>query len=208
MPDFLPVAAVVAISLFVTKEVFEFVRRAAERKRKKRAIKALLRDEIQANHLALNHLLMALDMARATPFYKGATNAIVTGFGGRMFYRRFAGDGSVLSGAIIRNAKSSEYQRLLPQAAELDPKLYRLMRDGYTHVHDLENIITSFMDHAGGPPDEKEWFEPFQDWASSRMREISLELCRLHIQLGGKASDIKVPACLRCANAPTNSESA
>jgi hypothetical protein len=203
MTEILPIAAVVAISLFVTKESFEIVRRYRERGRKLRAVKALIRDEVKANHIALNHLSMAICMAEATPDYEGAKDAVVTGHGGRLFYRRFDEDGSVMAGSMLRAVRQTEYQRLLPQAAELSPKLYRILRDGYSHVSELDHILTSFADHAGGIEDEREWFPPFREWARDRLIEISSDLIALYKSLGGDVSDIKVPPVLRKKEADT-----
>jgi hypothetical protein len=62
--------------------------------------------------------------------------------------------------------------------------------------HELEHIVTSFIDHTGVIPDEKDWFPPFRGWEASRPRDISRKIRNLHSDLGGDRSDVSVPANL------------
>lgn len=132
-------------------------------------------------------------MSDTTEGYEESSNTIVTGFGGRVFYRRVGPDGEVVAGCPIWQAKTTEYQRLLPQAAELDFRLYELLRNGYTYIHELDHIVTSFIDHAGGIPDGKDWLPPFREWANLRLQDISEEIQMLHELIGGSHSEIQVP---------------
>jgi hypothetical protein len=192
MLEILPIATVVAIIVFITKETLEFFRRMGERRRKKRAIKSLIRDELRANHLALNLIDSAIHSASQLDYREGTTGSIVAGHGGRTHHRIIDKNGEILGGGMIRPVKTTEYQRLLPQAAELDFKLYEELREGHGRIQELEHIVNSFIENFGNAPDDQ-WWPGFCEWASACLCDISKDMVEQYVKLGGDRSDIRVP---------------
>jgi hypothetical protein len=98
MQHLLPVAAIVAICLFVLKETFELFRRASERRRKRTAIKELLHREVAENYRVLNNLFHAIDTTERDTIAPDERDTIVAQHGGRLSYERVDADGAVVSG--------------------------------------------------------------------------------------------------------------
>lgn len=170
----LPIAAVVAICLFIAKETVELFRRKAERRRKTTAIKELLQHEIADNYRVLQNLFSAIDMATRYEIEPDGSDAIVVQHGGRLRYHRLAPDGSEASGLPLPAVRTTEFNRLLPTVAELDKQLYSEIRNGYEHIYETEHLWTSFVDYlTGDAADREQWFEGFCDYAGRRYEDIN-----------------------------------
>lgn len=186
MPNLLPVAVIVAICLFVLKETFEFFRRAGERRRKRSAIKELLQHEVAENYRVLNNLFHAIDTTERDTISPGERDTIVVQHSGRLSYERVDADGTVVSGNPLPVARMTEFNRLLPSAAELDKKLYLAIRRGYEHVYQIEHLHSSFVDFITGNTKDREFLVPFRHYASGCYADIDKGLRQLYIVLAGR----------------------
>jgi hypothetical protein len=121
MADFLPITVISAISLFIIKEIVEFIRKRKARKRKISAIKNLLAEEIEINYWAWKNLTSigkrVKDSSADTKFYIFASKA---GF------ERFEYIEPDKSGGGQSFPKVTElnYQKLILDIAELDNDFY------------------------------------------------------------------------------------
>jgi hypothetical protein len=188
----LPVAAIVAICLFVLKEIFELLRRAGERKRKRAAIKELLRHEVEENYRVLNNLFHAIDSTTRTEILSDEKDTIVVQHSGQREYARVNKEGLVVSGNPLPPVCTAEFNRLLPLAAELDRRLYSDIRLGYEYVHRLDQLLNLFVDFLTGRPAEREMFlEAFRQYAWSDYDDIDAGLRRLYVGLAGHEIEYK-----------------
>ena len=192
MSNILPIAAIVAILLFVLKETFEFLRRSGERRRKRAAIRELLQHEVAENYRVLNCLFSAIDSTTREEILPEEKDTIVVQHSGRREYARVDENGLVVSGCPLPPVRTAEFNRLLPSAAELDKKLYSEIRLGYQHVHQLDHLVNSFVDFVTGSPMEREmFFDGFRQYASGYYDEIDRGLRRLYAVLAGRELEYK-----------------
>jgi hypothetical protein len=124
--------------------------------------------------------------------HEGTKASVVAGHGGRIHYLLADEGGQVISGGMIRPVRTTEYQRLLPQAAELDFKLYRTLKDGHERILELENIVNSFTEDFANATEGEAW-SSFCEWASDSLVVISKALIEQYVELGGDKADIRVP---------------
>ena len=186
MPNLLPVAAVVAICLFILKETFELFRRSGERQRKRAAIKEPLQHEVSENYCVLNNLFHAIDTTERDTIAPEERDTVVVQRSGRMCYERVDTDGSVVSGNSLPAARMTEFNRLLLSAAELDKKLYSEIRRGYEHVYQLEHLHHSFVDFLTGSDHDRELLSSFRQYASGYYDDIDKGLRQLYTLLAGR----------------------
>ncbi len=192
MSNILPVAAIVAIFLFLLKETFELLRRSGERRRKRTAIRELLQHEVAENYRVLNCLFSAIDSTTRDEILPDENDTIVVQQSGRREYARVDENGLLVSGRPLPPVSTVEFNRLLPSAAELDKKLYSEIRLGYQHVHQLDHLVNSFVDFLTGNPKEREiFFGGFRQYAFGCYDEIDRGLRRLYVMLAGKELDYK-----------------
>jgi hypothetical protein len=192
MSNLLPIAAIVAICLFVLKETFELLRRLAERRRKRGAIKELLQHEVAENYRVLNCLFHAIDTTTRDEILPDEKDVIVVQNSGRREYVRVDAKGQLISGNPLPPVRTAEFNRLLPSAAELDKKFYSEIRLGYSHVHELDHLVNSFVDFLTGDSKEREMFlASFQHYAESRYDDIEKGLRGLYLTLAGREIEYK-----------------
>ena len=184
MQEFLPIAAIVAICLFIAKETFEFVRRILERRRKVRAAKQLLCREVSHNFRVLNYLFGCIDRAGREFVFSDEKNVIVTKQSGTVNHEIQADDGTV-SGSPLPEIRTADLTRLLPIIAEFDAKLFKAIRDGYDHVDEVDHLRTQFIDLISQAPDRM-WLESFLSYASKRHQDLDAGIRQLYRTLSGK----------------------
>lgn len=184
MQEFLPIAAIVAICLFITKETFEFVRRIFERRRKVRAAKQLLCREVSHNFRVLNFLFGCINRAGREFVFLDEKNAIVTKHSGSIAHEVHADDG-IVSGGPLPEIRTADLTRLLPIIAEFDAKLFKAIRDGYDHIDEVEHLRTQFIDFISHPQDRM-WLESFLSYASECHQELDAGIRQLYRTLSGK----------------------
>lgn len=184
---FLPIAAVVAICLFLAKEIAEFVRRRGERKRKKAAIKEVLRHEVAYNYRVLLNLFSALDDTTRDEIEPEGSDVIVVQHGGRLRYHRLDPNGAIVSGLPLLSVCTTEFNKILPTVAELDKNLYAEIRLGYQFIYEIEHLWTSFVDYLTGDPAEREqWFDGFRHYAEECKDGITEGVEQLYKVLTGE----------------------
>jgi hypothetical protein len=192
MVTLIPVAAIVAIFLFLLKEAFEFFRRAGERRRKRTAIKELLKHEVSENYRALNFLFHAIDATERETIAPAERDTIVVQHAGRLRYDRIDTNGSVVSGNPLPVPRMTEFNRLLQSAAELDKTLYSEIRKGYEHVFQIEHLYYSFVDYLTGRDKDREmWFDGFRRYAWDLYDEIDKGLREFYVILAGSELQCK-----------------
>jgi hypothetical protein len=185
MGDVLPLAAIIAICLFITKEVVELARRKLERRRKTKAIQELLRHEIAENYLVLNFLFSAIDSSSDLESAE-EKDRLVEQQSGRLYYERIDPAGDIITGGPVPPVATSEYVRLLPSLAELDRNLYAIVRNGYEKVFELDHLRRSFVDYVSGDPKQRRmWYQPFCRYAKDLYQDIERALRDTHIAVAG-----------------------
>lgn len=189
MNNLLPIAAVVAIFLFVVKEIFEFCRRSIERGRKRSAIKELISHEVAANYRAFGYLYSAIRITdeKITP---GEKDTIVVQHGGRLLFER-THPSQIGTGNPVPSPSMTEFNRLLPTVAEIDKKLYAAIREGYAAIYQLEHLHHSFVDYVLGGEKEKEIFGGFRQYAWASFDETEKGIWELYVFLTGRELPIE-----------------
>lgn len=155
-----PITVIVAIGLFFVKECAELIKRRRERSRKLRAIKLLMRDEIERNHWAFKVFFNAVS-ALGDP--RHASFRLRVSADGKEHYEMLDENGELVRGAWLPRFHDEQYTRLLLPLAELKEDLFDDVRDLYTEIAELDhyrNLLLSVLQGEDVQPDEEsaKWF--------------------------------------------------
>ncbi|MBN8265496.1 MAG: hypothetical protein J0M21_12665 [Xanthomonadales bacterium] len=157
---FFPATVLVAISIFFTKEVFEFSRRRKERHRKISAIKNLMTEEIEKNYWAFSSLFRAFSsVAMDFESLPDARHRIVILHDGTEHLRtkRFPED-NFESGMWIPHFHDEQYKKLILLMAELDANLFVSVSSAYSDIAELSHyrstLISFILKEDSSRPDE------------------------------------------------------
>jgi len=141
--QFLPITALIAIALFVIKELVEFFKRSRERVRKIAALKILLSEELEKNHWAFKQLFSA--MAALNPnndeyFSSQQFSLHVTREGKEHMRVRRDENEDLESNHPLLKFRFEMYERLLPSLAEVDAKLFHSVKNTYENLIELAHF--------------------------------------------------------------------
>jgi len=170
----LPIAAFVAIGLFVIKEIIEFCRRRAERARRLTAAKRLLAFETERNFYSQRQLFEIVEDIRFSIGDRGNYDFFVrAGADGQQHYRRReAGSNSIEAGMPIPLIYMGEFDRWIPSVAELSAAFYGEMMASYDTIFELEHLRSSLVHYlARKEHEELGDLEGFVEYAARRAEQ-------------------------------------
>jgi hypothetical protein len=130
LQKYIPITVIFAVFLFIAKEIIELLRRYKADKRKKRAISLILAQEIQRNHWALISFFRLLHtLTYSFENNPQAQYRLHISYDGSEHLRMKENlSDSFESGQAIPSFVDDNYKCLLPQIAELDEGLFKLLR--------------------------------------------------------------------------------
>ncbi|WP_343503683.1 hypothetical protein [Alloyangia pacifica] len=181
----LPVTVVVAISLFVVKEVLEGKRRRQGNSRKRRAVCRLLANEIERNHWSIKSLRESLgSVERALGSPNEEFTVITDTLGGRLV--RGTDDGEMTFERPIPTAHLEGLASNLMLLAELDETLFEQALITGDALKELEHVINLLIDY--GSDDSKRWMlDTYPDYARSELAEIEGTISNFYVKLTGQS---------------------
>lgn len=150
--NLLPVTVVVAIILFVLREAFDLFKKHSERKRNIQAIKLLIADEIEMNHWSLVSMFRILSSLKED--FEENEDAVhylhVARNGSEHFRSKEHPDDEYSSGQAIPKFYTAMYERLLPDIAALDRKLFLSVHSTYEQIMELIHYRDTMIDYLTG----------------------------------------------------------
>lgn len=173
----LPVTALVAVFLFVAREILEAKRRNKSSSRKKRATSRLMAYDIERNYWALKstrHCLEKITDQIAKP--DGLDNlSIRVGSNGEKYFQckeRDAGTSSLPIRKVFTGSLTSNLLAL----ADLDERQFEATLDAIDAINELNHVINSMVayvsnDLANGYGRSSELMEGFVEYAEAELNE-------------------------------------
>jgi hypothetical protein len=184
--DVFPVTVIVAIAIFLLKEVIETIRRARADGRKRRALKTLLAAEIERNHFTIRRLsevLKDVEAARAA----GDVIEIRRDTNGRPMLRvQTSKRESVVPVPVVHTEAIGKH---LLELASLDPGLFEQAVATSDALGELEHVRSSLVEFVSAKAAGAE-FVPLAGFSQYGLREAS------------RALDALKALYLLCAGAP------
>lgn len=142
LSDFMPITVMVAVLLFIIRELIDKVKRRRQDKNKKKAISYLIGEEIKINYWSLTSLFRAYE--QLSQLFEVAPNAIyrvkTTRFNKDIFEYKEEPEDEIWSGHPIPKFINDKYNLLLPSLAELDIELADKLETTYQNIAELEHF--------------------------------------------------------------------
>lgn len=139
--QYLPVTVVAAVSLFIVKEIVEFVKRAGEKKRKLDAIKSLMSEELLVNAAALK-FLRRLCSAINVEDVQGVEYKKTSSGTERVIVR--TSDSSSVN--YFWKLRSAVFEKVMADLASLDGELFPVVAEVYAKISEVKHVRESIID--------------------------------------------------------------
>ena len=181
--DTLSISAIVAIALFLIKEIIEFFRKKHARKRKTGALKVLLSEEIKINYwtwLKIEDLVTIVKEKPKTTQYQIITSASGTE---RFVWLRPDGGGGGQSFPSVQDDVST---KLITEIAELDKNFYSSAISYSKGLAELKHLRNGAYDFIHETAQGEHYAEGFCDYALDELPEINNNLRKLFKECTGK----------------------
>lgn len=183
----LPVTVVVAVALFVIKELFEGVRRHLGNRRKKQALRTLLARECELNHWTIKSIRHIVETIREES-KDNAQFEFIFPKSGKVLFRVTHKDSEFKSGSNLANTHREVMDKNLLEVATLDKKLYAALQPAYDAIADLEHVRQSLIYYVN-PEDnqDKMHLDGFMNYAFDELEDIFKLLACLYKECTGKS---------------------
>lgn len=172
MSNIFPFTVLVAIVLFVTKEVLETIKKWKEKKRKIRAMKLLLAEELELNHWVWKEMqLLVARVQDELKLPKGSKFQIKKSKAATERFECIRPNGSVW-GQGFPPVHEEQYHKLAVEVASADEQFYALLSKCYKAVAELKhfrNGVYSYIDDDG---DENKFREGFTTYVKDGLPDI------------------------------------
>ncbi|MGO4389230.1 hypothetical protein AB4Y85_17015 [Microvirga sp. 2YAF29] len=187
LPSLLPVTVVVAISLFVLKEVLEFIKRRRADRRKGQAFRTLLARECEVNHWAQWRLEVTLREVHGDHEEGIEAEYIAKELpGGDALWRRKDPDGGY-SGGGLPDARTDLMSKLMVEIATIDKKLFTPLEDAYDSLITMRHIRASLLMFVTSKEEEDQMhFEDFPEYGLSELEGVKEDLDKLYRECTGR----------------------
>lgn len=186
----LPVAAVTAIVLFLLRELFEYLKRRASDSRATKAFLMLIAHECELNNWSIkttkNILASIQENIAANPETKFTLQILRNGEMRFGFSRGDTGGGQGLF-----PPHTDMHKRVLVDAAKLDRKLYKLVRENLDEITELEHIQRSLVHYLTTDSEfDLAHFDSFVEWALENIPPIEANLAETYRECTGKKLEV------------------
>lgn len=183
--SYFPITVIAAMTLFILKEIFEAIKKSNERKRKIRALKLLMAEEIELNYWVfkqIESLIRGVDenfKNIASVFRVKKSKAGVE----RFECEREDGGGWGQGFPAVRDDR---YHKLAVEIASLDELFYGKLSNCYLSIAELKHFrdgVYSYIDEDG---EKKELVGGFLSYVKSGLPKIYIDLNDLYLFCKGK----------------------
>lgn len=174
LTSYLPITVIVAIALFLLRQITDIFRKHRARRNKIIAISYLLAEETKLNHWALKKLFEAYkQLAYLFEKHQDALYRVrQSRFGNYSFEYKETTSDSVWSGQSLPIFVSNQFNNLLPSLAELDVKLAKKVQELYEVIAELEHYRQTLVLFV---TDELHEEEVFKDLTRNFISDFSQE---------------------------------
>lgn len=142
----LPPTVIVAVVIFFIKEAIELIRKFRARRRKIKAYKKILAEELERNYWtwkSLRSSIVGLQRYRAR--HPGFSHQVVVAASGAQRLETRDEEGTLSSGSNLPSSSRSSFERILVGLAEEDENLYSLASDAYDEITEIAHVRASLM---------------------------------------------------------------
>ncbi|PHS60722.1 hypothetical protein [Alloalcanivorax xenomutans] len=179
MNSLLPTDALVAIALFLTKEVVESVRRFFGHRRTVSAYKRLLAEEAKKNNWVARSLRKSLEELKSD-WDNSIVSISLTASGKQRIVIRSKSSRRE-SSSVLPKVSRNVFMEILSDIAIADRKLFSASTKAYEGVSELEHVRDSIVEYCSGLESESERFrEVFLEYAFRKVHEAYESLNELH----------------------------
>jgi hypothetical protein len=189
--NLLPLGVLAAIGIFITREILDFVKQDKARKRKVRAFKSLLAEELELNHWAYKKLLEIITkIGEDLKDNPEATYKIQFREMGNEYIRGHDGEKIIFDAPLVV-VRQKYYDQLITDIAALDVDLFNVVQDAYEEVRNMahvrEGLLRSLM--------AKDFDEPFPhdmrcngflEYANRELKDAFQAMEKLYVYCTGK----------------------
>jgi hypothetical protein len=187
----LPITALVAVLLFLFREILEGKRRKNSNKRKKRAISRLISHDIERDYWALKstrNCLEEISVQVANPNGRDGLS-IRAGPTGEKYFECKRANGSV-SSAPIRKVYTGSLTSNLLLLADLDERLFEATLDAIDTINELDHVINSMVIHLSDKERNAQsrsvgFMESFVEYAEEELNDCEKEFKTFYKTLMG-----------------------
>ena len=186
----LPITALVAIGLFLAKEVMELVRRRRADARKLGAIRRILSRDLELNQWVLEALRNAVGALERIEAEHGRKGRIYESPGKRIRYEHWVEGDKHRSDGGLPSVYATNFDRYLLDVATLDRKMLSYVEIASTALANLDHVRSGVVEHI----DDQTWRGSFVLYARGELDKAEIDLQRLYQYCTGAQ---KVPVRLR-----------
>lgn len=186
--NILPATVVVAIVLFLIKEILEQLRKYQGHKRQVDAVKQMLSDEIEKNNYTVGTLRRTLIKIKDEhDKYEITLNMKPSG----SLRIEFKEDKeSYGPGWPIPNISRTVFDKTYVQLASLDKELFDKAKDAYESLSEAEHVRNSLIDNIEAPHIEGDGFlVSFAEYGIEELVTVYLNLAKLYKECTGRELD-------------------
>jgi hypothetical protein len=181
--DTLSISAIVAIALFLIKEILELFRKNQARKRKIRALRVIIAEEMKINHWTWLKVKDLVETVKEMP--KATHYQITTSTSGteRFEWKRPDGGGG---GQSFPSVKDDVLTKLIIEIAELDENFYNSAIGYSKGLAELKHLREGAYDFIHETQQGEHYAEGFCDYASGELPKIKRSFKKLYKECTGK----------------------
>lgn len=160
----IPPTVFAAVIIFAIKEILELVRKNRARRRKIKAYKKILAEELERNFWTWKSLRSAVTGIQdyRADGVEVAHKVISVPSGAQHLETRYL-DGTLSSGSNLPVASRAAFERVLLGLAEEDEKLFSLASDAYNEISEIGHVRASLINELGSEDDF--FFDGFLEYA-------------------------------------------
>lgn len=185
----LPITAIVAVIVFLFREMLEHFRRKSSDQRKVKSLTRLLARECELNLWTIKSLRRIVsEVHRDEKPNLGVTVSVQRTTSGRPFAQISSDDGGLISQIPIPRVHRELMSKFLLDVATLDQALFEVMEPAYDSVGELEHVSESLVNIHDAPEDIglESFLEGFAGYAINELNEIESNLGKLYMHCTGK----------------------
>lgn len=181
-----PITVVVAVILFLTREVIDSIKRHRAERREKEAIGSLLSEELERNYWTYKVIFRTLkEVKEYREIFPATTFHFIYRHDGSVLYRcnRNGEYEDFSNGHALVDAHEKIYERVLTEVAKLDGKLFESMQKAYYSVRRLSefrNALISYIENEEKNGDNH--FDFWLEYAVKQEEEIYSDMNELYSQ--------------------------
>lgn len=182
----LPATALVALLIFVAKEMLEVARRSSAERRRKEALRALLARECELNHWAIQSLRRIAGGLKG--LVRPASEAFRIEFAksGRVYACVDDEEGGAGFKIPLPVVHKVHLQGSLLDIATLDKKLFVLAEAALTAIAELEHVREGFLYHGSAEDEEeREHADGFAEYAIGELEDAFVSISALYKECTG-----------------------